>query len=397
MIDRIKRLVKKSKAFGHIIYIIYNLCGVLTSLLFLVMRIFPVKKNKIVCCNMKGKRYGDNPKYIIDEILRQGLDYEIVWLIKPEYKEEVPDGIRQVDYNIFNIAYELATSRFWIDSNTKPIGCLKRKNQYYIQTWHGSYGLKKIYGDIPDKINAFDIRSIKYNSRIQDLIVSNSGFATDIYRRAFWYRGEILECGSPRNDIFFEDCSQYAGKVKDFFHIQGKKMVLYAPTYRNDFGTDAYHLDFDLLKRSLEKRFGGEWVVLIRLHPYNIADAEKFIEYTDDVLNATGYSVMQELLAVCDVLISDYSSCMFDFVTKGKPCFMYATDVERYKDERDFYFDVHELPFPLAENNEEMERNILDFDEKKYEEELLKLFDKVKLCDKGNSCVQVVKWITERT
>lgn len=174
-------------------------------------------------------------------------------------------------------------------------------------------------------------------------------------------------------------------------------MVLYAPTFRSDFRTDEYHLDFELLKKCLKERFGGDWAVLIRLHPNNIADAESLIEYTEDVLNATQYSVMQELLAACDVLISDYSSCMFDFVTKKAPCFMYATDVDKYKDERDFYFDVHELPFPLAENNEEMKENILNFDGNKYEEELNALFYKVKLCDKGNSCRQVVEWIVSHT
>lgn len=397
MIDKIKQLSHKSKIFCYISYIIYCLCGFLTSVLFMLMWIFPIRKNKIVCCNMKGKRYGDNPKYIVDEIIRQKLDYEIVWLIKPEYRKEVPEGIRAVNYDIFHMAYELATARFWIDSNTKPLGCLKKKNQYYIQTWHGSYGLKKIYGDIPDKINLFDKKIVSYNSKIQDLIVSNSEMTTDIYKRAFWYKGKMLECGSPRNDIFFQDPSPYVDKVKRFFNTQGKNMVLYAPTFRNDFGTDKYHLDFELLRKCLTKRFGGEWAVLIRLHPNNIADAENLIEYTEDVLNATQYSVMQELLAACDVLISDYSSCMFDFVTKKAPCFIYATDVEKYKDERDFYFDVHELPFPLAENNEEMERNILNFDSDKYEEDLNALFDKVKLCDKGSSCRQVVEWIVSHT
>lgn len=395
MISKVKRLVNKNKAFSYIIYIAYNLCGVLTSLLFLLMRIFPVKKNKIVGCNMKGKRYGDSPKYIMDEIVRQNLDYELVWLMKPEYQDETPKGVRMAAYNIFNIAYELATARFWIDSNTKPIGCLKRKNQYYIQTWHGT-PLKKIGIDVPN-CDAFDIRNTKCNSRIQDLIISNCRFNTDTFRSAFRYDKDILECGSPRNDIFFQDAKPYIDKVGKFFHIRDKKIALYAPTFRKDLGTDEYNLDFDLLKRSLEKRFGGEWVVLIRLHPYNIADAEKFIEYTDSVINATEYSGVQELLAASDVIISDYSSAMFDFAVKKAPCFIYATDIEKYKGERDLYFDIRKLPFPLAENNEEMQKNILNFDDKKYEEDLLKLFGEIGLCDNGDACKKAVEWIVEHT
>lgn len=346
---------------------------------------------------MKGKRYGDNPKYLADEIIRQGLDYEIVWLMRDGYDVDLPDRIRRAKYNIFTCAYELATARFWIDSNTKHYGTLKRRRQYYIQTWHGSYGLKKIYGDIPDKINFFDRKSVAYNSKIEDLLLSNSRFTTQIYRRAFWYEGEMLECGSPRNDIFFEDASEYLRKVREFFLLKDQKIALYAPTYREDFRMKDMRLDFDRLLASLKQRFGGEWVVLVRLHPHNIVDAAEFMEYTDTILNATDYSVMQELLAACDVLISDYSSCMFDFVTKKAPCFMYATDVNRYRDERDFYFDVHELPFPLAESNEEMERNILQFDEKKYAHDLDELFAQVGLCDRGNACRQVVDWIVRHT
>lgn len=397
MIDKVKRFARKNKIFYYVVYIIFNLCGYFISLLFLAMRIFPVRKNKIVCCNMKGKRYGDNPKYIVDELIKQHPEYEIVWLIKPEYKNEVPAGIRPVNYDIFHIAYELATARFWIDSNTKMFGTLKRKNQYYIQTWHGSYGLKKLYADIPEKISSIDKKIVQADAKLWDLFLSNSRFISTVYRRALWYDGEILESGSPRNDIFFHGYERYEDEVKGFFHIQGKKAVLYAPTFRSDFGTDQYHLDFELLRSSLERRFGGQWVVLIRLHPNNIADAEGFIEYSDEVINATGYGVMQELLAACDALVSDYSSCMFDFVTKKAPCFMYATDVDKYRDERDFYFDIHELPFPLAENNQEMEQNILHFDEVKYAENLQEMFDKVGLCDTGNASKQVVEWIVKRT
>lgn len=399
MVDKIKRLANKNKVCYYTIYVLFRIYGFFFSVLCLVMRIFPIKPNKIVCCNMKGKRYGDNPKYIADEILAQGLDYEIVWLMKPEYEAELPREIRRASYNIFSIAYELATAKIWIDSNTKPFGILKRKGQYYIQTWHGSYGLKKMYGDIPDKINLFDKANIQYNSNIQDLFVSNSSFYSEIYHRAFWYDGDILECGSPRNDIFFTENDICRQKVEHYFHTEGKRMVLYAPTYRNDFGTDAYHIDFERLKKNLEQRFGGEWVILVRLHPHNMMDAENFIEYTDTIQNATSYSVMQELLVACDILISDYSSCMFDFVTTRKPCFIYASDADKYKDEHDFYFDVDKLPFPLARNNDEMEQKIIHFAEEEYHTDLQRLFDRVGLCENGTACKQVVekikKWVTE--
>lgn len=397
MVDRIKRLIGRNKILAYAVNMAFLLCSSFMSLLFIIMRIFPIQKNKIVCCNMKGKRYGDNPKYIVDELIKRYPEYEIVWLIRPEYRKEIPEKIRPVKYDIFHIAYELSTAKFWIDSNTKSFGVRKRKGQYYIQTWHGSYGLKKLYADLPGKLPFIDRKIVQSDAKRWDLFLSNSSFITAVYRRAFWYNGEIMECGSPRNDIFFRDYEKYIQKVKAFFHIEGKKAVLYAPTYRNDLGTDEYHLDFEVLQSSMEARFGGQWVVLVRLHPNNIADAEGFITYSDTVINATGYSVMQELLVACDVLISDYSSCMFDFVTKKSPCFMYATDINKYKSERDFYFDIHELPFPLAENNHELQENILRFDEEKYERKLQELFKKVGLHDTGNAGRQVAEWIVQHT
>ncbi len=397
MIDIIKRMIKKSKLCYYFVCFGFEVYGMMVSLLCLCMRIFPIKQNKIVCCNMKGKRYGDNPKYVIDEIIRQKLDYDIVWLMKDEYDADMPVEVRRAKYNLFSVVYELATAKFWIDSNTKQFGIRKRKGQYYIQTWHGSYGMKKVYGDIPEKISYFDRKNIMYNARIQDLVISNSRLTTEIFRRAFWYDGEVLECGSPRNDIFFEDEVPYQDKVKKYFWLKEEKIVLYAPTYREDFRMADMRLDFERALLALEKRFGGNWVMLVRLHPHNMMDAKNFMQYTDKIINATGYSVMQELLVAADVLISDYSSCILDFVTRGKTCFLYATDVAKYKDERDLYFDLKSLPFPVAESNDEMEEKILGFDEQRYALEINKLFDEVDLYDKGNACRQVVDWIEKHT
>lgn len=395
MIDRIKRLIKKNRIFYYFVCLAYCICGILTAGLFLVMRVFPVKQNKIVCCSMKGKRYGDSPKYLADEIIRQNLGFEIVWLIRDEFDADFPKEIRRAKYNFLSCAYELATAKFWIDSNSKQLGTLKRKGQYYIQTWHGS-ALKKLYGDIPDKIDFFDRTIIKYNSGIQDVMLSDSRYITEMYRRAFWYKGEILECGGPRNDAFFENIEEYSRNVREYYNLEDQKIALYAPTFRDDFRVADMRLDFEKLQRSLSVRFGGNWVVLVRLHPNNIADAEELIDYTDKIINATNYNVMQELLVACDVLITDYSSSMFDFMTKHAPCFIYATDLEKYQEERDLYMNLKELPFPAAESNDELEKIILQFDETKYEEDLQKLFERMGICKRGNACKQVVQWMKMR-
>ncbi len=393
MINKIRALANKSKFFERIIYIAYRICALFYSFLFLICHIFPVKQNKIVACNMKGKRYGDNPKYIFDEIIQQGLDYELVWLIKDNIDVDMPEGVKRAAYNPFSIAYHLSTAKIWIDSNTKMVGTLKRKGQYYIQTWHGSYGLKKAGCDIKNGNTLMESKPYIYNAKIEDLMVSNSRKTTEIFRSGFRYGGEILECGSPRNDLFFKDLGPYKEKVSRVFSIQGKKIILYAPTFRRDFDINCMRMNFGAIIKAFKQRFGGEWVVLIRMHPLNIKDADRFIQYSDKIINATNYNVMQELLVASDVLITDYSSSMFDFVTTGKPCFLYTPDYKKYKKEWGFYFNIRNLPFPAAYNMDKMVQNIISFDESSYKNKLQKLFKQVGLCDKGSACKQVVKYI----
>ncbi len=397
MINKIKALANNNRFFEQIIYISYRICALFYSFLFLICRIFPVKKNKIVACNMKGKRYGDNPKYIFDEIIRQGLDYELVWLIEDNVDADMPEEIKRASYNPFSIAYHLSTARIWIDSNTKMMGTLKRKGQYYIQTWHGSYGLKKTGCDMKDGNTLLESNLFIYNAKIEDLMISNSQKTTEIFRSAFKYNGKILQCGSPRNDILFKDPTPYKEKVRQAFSIQDKKMILYAPTFRKDFNVESLMKNFDPVMEAFEQRFGGDWIVLIRMHPNNIKNAEQFIPYSDKIINATNYNVMQELLAASDVLITDYSSSMFDFAEEGKPCFIYATDIEKNIKDCGFYFDIMDLPFPVACNMDKMIQNIIKFDQNSYKCRLQKLFKQVGLCDKGTASKEVVKYIKNIT
>mgnify|MGYP003303169782 CR=1 FL=1 len=395
MLDKIKRFATTNKVTYRIIYFLFIVFEKLQSCLYLCMRIFPIKENKIVFCSARGKRYGDNPMYISDELRNRKCKYELVWLLKENVEEDMPEGIRRKKYNIFTEAYELATAKVWVDSNLKYPGTRKRKGQLYVQTWHGSYGLKKIAMDLDDKLPLIDKRYYLYNSGIIDLMISNSKRTTEIYRRAFLYKGEMLEGGSPRNDIMFKNFEYELKKVKKYFELGKQRIVLYAPTFRNNYRLDDFNIEYEKIRQTLKKRFSGEWVVLIRLHPNNLCDAEKFLNYSENIKNASQYSVMQELLVAADILITDYSSCMFDFVTTGKPCFLYATDVEKYREERDYYFELEDLPFPLAENNEQLEENILNFDEELYQKKLKELFEQVGLCETGHASEKVADYIEQ--
>lgn len=394
MLDKIKRFAMSNENNYKMVYVFYLLYEKICRGLYLIMRFLPIKKNKIVFCTVRGKRYGDNPMYISDELRRRGK-YEIVWLLRKDVEEKIPNNIKRVNYNFFSEMYHLVTAKVWIDSNLKFSGVLKRKHQLYIQTWHGSYGLKKIGKDLGDKIYPIDKRNHEYNAEITDLMISNSERTTEIYREAFGYLGSVLQYGSPRNDILFKEYTKSKYCVDKYFDIKDKKVILYAPTFRINFRTDEFKLDYEKLLDSIKRKYDGEWVILVRLHPNNLIDADKITKYGINVKNASKYSIMQDLIIRSDILITDYSSCMFDFVTTGKPCFLYATDVEKYREERDYYFELEDLPFPLAENNEQLEKNILNFDEEIYQKKLNELFEQVGLCETGHASEKVADYIEQ--
>ena len=357
--------------------------------------LFPIKNNKIVVCNYYGKGFGDNGKYIVNELINQKYNYDIVWLVKKKsnYNLEFPKEIRTVKYNSFIGLYELATAKIWIDNCRKSFYPPKRKSQYYIQTWHGGIALKQVEKDVEKNLSKLYVDIAKNDSKMADLFISNSNFCTKMYRSAFWYKGEILEAGSPRCDILFKNPQAIHDKVRNYFNISpDSRILIYAPTFRVDSNTEVYNIDYERLLQVLEKKFGGKWVILVRLHP-NISFKDSFLKNISSVINATKYSDMYELLVASDILITDYSSTMFEFSFTGKPVFLYAADIEEYRKDRNFYFDIYSLPYPIAENNDELCNNIKMFDNITYLEKLEQLFSDIGLNENGNASQHVANII----
>jgi CDP-glycerol glycerophosphotransferase len=175
----------------------------------------------------------------------------------------------------------------------------------------------------------------------------------------------------------------------------GKKLMLYAPTFRDDGDTSCYNLDYELLKQALEQRFGGEWIILVRAHFKNRAKKANKVEEFEWLKNASKYPDMQELMSVVDSGITDYSSWAYDYVLTGRPMFLYAEDIEKYNDGRGFYYPLESTPFLIATDNDEMQQNILNFDEQVYADRV-DAFLKDKGCyETGKASQLVVEKIKE--
>ena len=343
----------------------------------------PIQKNKIIFDNYMGMGYGCNCKYVVEQLLKKPNKYELVWVVKDVASNTnyFPPNIRLVEYMSEEAFMEYATAGIWICNYHLVAylnkGLQKKEGQIYIQLWHGSFGIKKIEGDCRNLVIDRNWEYLaKKNADLTDFWISNSDFETRIYKRAFWNVKNIKEYGHPRNDIFFTKYDSIIKKVKKELGISFEsKMVLYVPTFRDNGQYEGEYLDSEMVVGKLEERFGDNWEFVVRYHP-----KAEFRENQMKIgINATNYPDIQELLAAADTVITDYSSCIFDFLLTGRPGFIYTTDSDMYNEIRGLYYPLKENPFMVAENNKQLCENIDRFDEKVYEKRVKQFLN-----DKGS-------------
>lgn len=367
----------------------------------------PVKKDKIVFDNFNGNSYGCNPKYIAEEIIKRNLPYELVWLVKSVKKETeknvFPSQIRLVGITSKQALKELASAKIWIDNQRKNYflkkGLTKKEGQYYIQTWHGSFGIKKLDADVKafnEEWNEEWVKRAKYESSIMDYLITNSTFDNEVVAKALWFDNEIKQFGHPRNDVFFMDENQIQKKVRDYYEIpEEKKIFLYVPSFRDNGDISWCDIDYDRILKSLGEKFGGDWVCISRLHPRAKKFDKDLIDENEKLIDGTFYPDIQELLVSADAACTDYSSCIYDFALSKKPGFIYATDIEQYNTARGFYFPLEEGPFPVARTNEEFVKNIESFDMDKYKQKIESFLQGKGSMEDGHASERVVDLIEQ--
>jgi CDP-glycerol glycerophosphotransferase len=301
----------------------------------------------------KGRQYSDNPRAIYEELQRRGDPRECVWAVQ-DLSVEVPEGVTRVLTGSRDYYSRLARARWVVSNDSMPNHYVKRAGSRYGQTWHGT-PLKRIGFDI-DNIQMSNKNYLSQFSRDVakwDALVSPNPFSTDILARSFRYTGEVLEIGYPRNDIFHrpELAESQAAAARERLSLpHGKRVILYAPTWRdNDYDlTGRYQFTMKLDLERLYRAFGHDSVLLIRGHQLVASEIDSTM-FGGFVCNVSSYPDIRDLYLVSDVLITDYSSVMFDFVNTGRPILFFTWDLGDYRDNlRGFYFDFErEAPGPL--------------------------------------------------
>ncbi len=359
-----------------------------------------MKKNRVIMSSFSGKSYSDNPRAVSEKLHELAPDIKQVWLFtEPKRKQQiVPEYIKCVDCRkIGRYYYELASAKAFLSNFGLPY-LPKSKRQLFIQTWHGDKAFKTVLHDSPDA---------PYNRVLGEQIpgycdyaIAGSEYGKRQYRSAFRYEGEVLMCGTPRNDKLVANDTLLASTIKEKLEL-GKdvKVLLYAPTLRREASEarkkqDIRQLDLSATLSKLEQRDGCKWICLLRAHPAMVG---LNVEGEDSrIIDVSSYEDMADLLLISDMLITDYSSCAGDFALTGRPIILFQADRQEYLEkDRTFYFNMEDSPYFIAESQEGLEAILSDMTEEKAKENCKKILEFYGDCETGHAAETVAKIIKD--
>ncbi|MEV0751083.1 bifunctional glycosyltransferase family 2 protein/CDP-glycerol:glycerophosphate glycerophosphotransferase [Streptosporangium sp. NPDC050280] len=315
----------------------------------LVSMTVPVNRNLVLFESAEGTGYTGNPRYVHEELQRRATGLRAVWS-HADVPERFPEDVGLVRRDTFRYAWTLARAGHWVDSHNLPYCYRKRGGTRYLQTWHGQV-LKKMGLDEPRHRTqpALARKYAEAVARWDALLTPGPDFLRD-FAEASGFRGELLHAGYPRTDVLVRHMEpaqrERARQVREFFEIPaGKRVILYAPTYRDNrrFSGDSIRLDLPALAGALPP----DWVILVRAHQYDRFTVPDPLGWL--VRDASAFPEVNDLMLASDVLVTDYSSIMFDYACLGRPILYYVDDYERYASaQRGVCFDLAEVaPGPL--------------------------------------------------
>lgn len=327
----------------------------LFAYIFNICRIFPVKRQKVVLFNGHNHGLNGNLLEIRKEIIRREPETKFVFRSKRDMfaGRGVFGKVKGIFSFFFVLPYHMATSqRIFLNDNFLPLGyCIPSRRTQIVQLWHGAGAFKKFGLSIEDD-EEVQAQVIKANSRITHLFVTSKK-VIPFYQEAFCVPKErIYVTGISITDVY--DREESAKEAKQRFYskypyLKDKKILLYTPTFRQSTEENVGIMKHFPIEQ-IHDKLGKEWVILVKLHPKYPVDN---IVESDYCYNVTGYSQIIDLFFVSDVLITDYSSTIVEYVLLDKPIILYAFDLDRY--DRGFYRDYEStVPGIVACNKDEL-------------------------------------------
>ncbi|MCT2535294.1 CDP-glycerol glycerophosphotransferase family protein [Aquibacillus koreensis] len=386
----IKKIIK------YILLTIYNL----------LVAIFPIDRKKILFESNLGKNYTGNPKAIYERMVEKGYDkdFTFIWILE-DTSINIPGKCIKIKRHRLRYLFYLAIARYWIFDCRQPDFIKKRQEGIYIQTWHGTplkkLGLDMEVLDMGGESNLDQYKANFYrNTKRWDYLLSQNKYSSEIFRSAFGFEKEMLEFGYPRNDILINNNNEESiEKLKKNLGLpKDKRIILYAPTWRDNsfYQKGKYKFNTELNIELLKEHLSEDYVIIIKAH-YLVVDSLDTSRHSDFVYTFSPEQDISDLYLVSDILITDYSSVMFDYSNLKRPIIFYTFDIEAYKESiRGFYFDLElEAPGSMVQTNTELINAIKDAkkNQNKYKEQYDRFVKKYNYLDDGKASDRVIELV----
>ena len=360
-----------------------------------------LKEDWIVFESFMGRNCSGQPKYIYKYLQENyGNKYKYIWIVDRKGVKIPGKGYKKCKRFGLRYYYYMNRSKYWVNNMRQPLSVPRRKETIMLATWHGT-PLKRLVFDMDD-VHSANPRykdTVYKQTREWDYLLSDNPFSTEKFQSCFLFEKEkILEYGYPANDpMYAPDREAHASRIKERLGIPAdKKVILYAPTWRDDnfYEQGQYGFDLDLDVNRLQKEFGDEYVLLLRLH-YFIVDKLDLSKYGEFTVDGSSYDDITDLYLISDLLITDYSSVFFDYANLKRPVLYFTYDLEKYRDVlRGFYLDMEkDLPGPLLLTNDEVVDAIKNIDkiQETYKERYEEFYNRFCCVDDGHAAQRVVE------
>lgn len=390
------------KAIKSILLQVFEIC----------CHILPVSSKKIFFQSFAGQ-YNDNPKAISEKLHELYPEIKQYWVLSEKSKcNDIPQYLTILKYNSYKSIYVKNRCKVIVENgsgyyysyckNTYALKFkkkLKNKKQFELSTWHGN-PIKHIGAQIPG-CEKWEKKEMFTSS---DMLLAGCKQIQSIFEKAFFNLMPVSLLGTPRTDILFSNNEIMKNRIREKLGLPDKKIILYAPTYRynpQDSGLIQLQLiDLNKLLSTLNVKFGGDWIFVMRVHNMVLLEIERsgiLHQYKDVLFNGNRFDDMNEYLYVSDVLLTDYSGCIYDVALTNKPCFLFAHDKDNYeRKERGLYTSLNDFPYLFANSFDELISIILDYDSVEYNKQRMAFLQKIGNIEDGNASLRIVNLIDSK-
>ncbi len=333
-----------------------------------LLRLQPMDPNLVVFTEYWGEGYGCNPRAIFEKLQEIAPNMKASWVVNPSKSGEIPASVKQLAPSSLKVWSLFARATYFVNNVNFPPAYVKRPGQIHIQTWHGT-PLKHIGIDVMDRAAATkalgpsraprrsrgsnagsaevatthqDFVDLLRRADRWDYVLTANAYSTEVWGHAFPCKYKTLEFGYPRNDRLSTATAQDIAQARANFGIApDQTAVLYAPTYRDIEGDASMRIDF----KDLISKVSDEFVFIVRAHHTTQVTKElKDLVAAGRIIDGSAVAAIADLYLAADVLITDYSSAMFDYAILNRPIVIFADDWDAYQEARGTYFDLLETP-----------------------------------------------------